>query len=1063
MNKDTHSPVEPQKVGSDKYWLSLDQWRKDPEFQKLAEKEFMSNPLADSGEEGWARREFLKLMGASMALTSFGCIRRPAQKIVPYAKRPPEIVPGLANYYASSYVDGTQGIGIVVTTREGRPIKIEGNPLHPSNQGGMSARAHAHILSLYDPERLTEPKENLPNKAKTNGELISADLSKIDEDMTDKLSNGKGALLTSSLLGPATRDIVEKFVKEFGVKHYIYDTEDAGLILEAQKRSYGRAAAVPRLELDKAKYILTVDSDILGTHRASIANQKGFSKGRKPGPDMNKLVSFESLMSLTGTKADERFRIKPSQQAEVVMGLIFEIVVGMGESSFASNSKAKQILHRFQDIPTQVGIDKEAFKRVAGELWEHRGKSIVVAGGLTSQAGRALELQCAVNWLNSLLGNDGVTIDYDRSAYSHHKGSIEDVKSLVKALNNNEIDTLIIHGVNPMYSLPKNAGLREALADPTKEELKDSANKKLVKTVYYTGDRYDETARAANYVVPDDHPLEKWGDLESQDGVYSVQQPTIQKLYDTRSFEQGLMDWFKAFEGVPRRVRESETWHDYVTLYWKEEIYGKNRGRGIAALSFDDFWTRVLQEGVFVPRAAASESASRRFDVDSLKDFKPGSDEEPYGGYEIALYETVGLKDGTLANVSWLQEFPDPVTKICWDNYVCMSPADAERLGAKEGSMINLRSREDVRISAPIHIQPGQADRVLGLAVGYGRLGAGEVADNVGVNGYTIASVGDDPFMVSSGISVKAEVIKGETYPLANVQGHHSMEGRQIVVEQTVAQYMKDPQSNIHKHKIFSLYPGHEYKENKWGMVIDQTACTGCSSCIVACQSENNIPTVGKRYVLQGREMHWIRVDRYYVGDPESPDVVNQPLVCQHCENAPCEAVCPVQATVHSDQEGTNDMIYNRCVGTRYCANNCPYKVRRFNWFNYVKTVKKPQNYAMNPEVTVRARGVMEKCTFCTHKIKTAKLQANVEKRELKDGDVKTACQLSCPTGAIIFGDLNDPNSEVSKHFYAQNSNTYGLLEEWGTYPSVKYKTVVRNKKRIERWLSSRSWRWPWR
>ena len=349
------------------------------------------------------------------------------------------------------------------------------------------------------------------------------------------------------------------------------------------------------------------------------------------------------------------------------------------------------------------------------------------------------------------------------------------------------------------------------------------------------------------------------------------------------------------------------------------------------------------------------------------------------------------------------------------------------------------------KLYVPVHIQPGQADGVIGLAVGYGRKGAGDIADKVGVNAYKLAQVGQG-YMVTAGIKCAPKVYKGASTPLANVQGHHSMEGRQIVVEQTVAQYMKDPQSNIHKHKIFSLYPGHEYKENKWGMVIDQTSCTGCGSCIIACQSENNIPVVGKKYVLQGREMHWIRVDRYYVGEPDNPDVVNQPLVCQHCENAPCEAVCPVQATVHSDQEGTNDMIYNRCVGTRYCANNCPYKVRRFNWFNYTKNVKKPQNYALNPEVTVRSRGVMEKCTFCTHKIKTAKLQANVEKRELKDGDVKTACQLSCPAGAIVFGDLNDPNSQVSQLFNDKNSNTYGLLEEWGTYPSVKYTTKVRNR-----------------
>ncbi|MEO0337398.1 MAG: TAT-variant-translocated molybdopterin oxidoreductase, partial [Pseudomonadota bacterium] len=352
MNNET--PTQPTKAGSDKYWLSLDQWRNDPEFKKLAEREFMSNPLADSGEEGWARREFLKLMGASLALTSFGCIRRPAQKIVPYAKRPPEVVPGLANYYASSFIDGTEGIGVIVTTREGRPIMIEGNPLHSANSGGMSARSHAYLMSLYDPDRLTEPKENLPNKTRTNSEMVSADLEKIDEDMTDKLSNGKGALLTSSLMSPATRDLVNTFVKEFGLKHYIYDTEESGLILEAQKLSYGKAKAVPRYALDKAKYIVTIDSDILGTYGSSIAHQRDFAKGRKPGKDMNKLVAYESLMSLTGSNADERFQIRPTDQLDIVMGLIYQIVIKQGNSSFASNSEAKKLLEPYKDTALEL-------------------------------------------------------------------------------------------------------------------------------------------------------------------------------------------------------------------------------------------------------------------------------------------------------------------------------------------------------------------------------------------------------------------------------------------------------------------------------------------------------------------------------------------------------------------------------------------------------------------------------------------------------------------------------------------------------------------------------------
>ncbi len=1014
--------------GSSKYWLSLEQWRNDPEFKKMAENEFLSSPLGEDKEGGWARREFLTLMGASMALTTAGCLRRPAQKIVPYAKRPSEIIPGLPNYFASSFSDGVEGFGIVVATREGRPIKIEGNTDHPMNQGGLSARAHSHVLSLYDPDRLTGPRENLLNSEKTNKDTVSISFDNLDKAVVAQLKNSKVALLTAGTTSPSTKALIEDFQKAFSAKHYAWNSASVGTLLDASEKSFGRKGAVPKLALEKAKYVVSVDSDILGTWLSTTQQQADYAKGRNPGEEMSKLVAFESLLSLTGANADQRFRIKPSQQLDVVMGLIHNIVVKNGKSGYASSGTAKELLAPFSAVAASLGLDEMKFHQVAQELWANRGKSVVVAGGLTSQTAQAEKLQSAVNWLNDVLGNDGVTVDYSSGMLS--QDSLSDLQKLIADLESGEIKTLIIHGFNPLYSLPESLGLRKSLKDPENTKKEDK------KMVIYTGDRNDETGTVANFIAPDDHALEKWGDAEFADGVYSIQQPTVRSLYDTRSFEDSLLKWMKdAGRGGPA-VSSADSWYDYLKNNWKNSIQARNR-IGIGAQGFEAFWLELLQAGVF-DTSNGKNSSARSFRLSALEGATSAAKTD---GYELALYETVGLRDGSLANVSWLQEFPDPVTKICWDNYLCVSPADAEKEHIKEGTVVELMVG-DQKVSVPAHIQPGQAEGVLGLAVGYGRKGAGKVADGVGVAAWNLASV-NNGVLVASGLPATIKVSQ-KRIPLANVQGHHSMEGRQIVVEQTVAQFMENPQANMHKHKIFSMYPGHKYPGHKWGMVIDQTKCTGCSACLVACQSENNIPVVGKKYVLQGREMHWIRTDRYFVGDPENPDTVYQPLVCQHCDNAPCEAVCPVAATVHSE-EGTNDMIYNRCVGTRYCSNNCPYKVRRFNWFNYTKKVRKPENYAMNPEVTVRARGVMEKCTFCNHRIKAAKNQARVKDVVLKDGDVKTACQESCPTKAILFGDLNDAESAVAKEFHNNHNNTYSLLEEWGTYPAVKYKTKVRN------------------
>ena len=724
---------------------------------------------------------------------------------------------------------------------------------------------------------------------------------------------------------------------------------------------------------------------------------------------MSRLVVLESLMTLTGSNADERYRLRPSDQLSVAMALAFYL----SQKGYISlppslKTKVKSYESRWKSLP----VSEQKWEEWAHQLGKNKGKSLLLFGDLRGKNKDSKSIHKMFNFLNSALKNDGKTISYRRSVSS--SGSYQEIDRLISNLNKGRVKRVIFHKVNPLYSYPQKQKLLSAL--------------QKADFVIYTGDRLDETGHQADYIIPDSHDLEKWGDWEFKKQVFSVQQPTLRPLYKTRAFEDSLIQWIKMSDVKILRVENAKNFYEYVRNYWQSQ-------KGNA------FWNRFLEKGVFESQKD-SVLFSRSVSSSALNQI-PSYQSSPVPSYEFVLYETSGLKDGTLANVSWLQEFPDPVTKICWDNYLCVSPSDATKEKLKEGEIVKIES-QGKRLKIPIHIQPGQSEGVLGLALGYGRSHAGKVGNDIGKNAYPFISSAYE----TSGSEIRFEKT-GEFIPLANVQGHHSMEGRDIILETTLGEYLKDPSSGIpHSHKILSLWPEHKYKSHKWGMVIDLNSCNGCGTCMVACQSENNIPTVGKKYVLQGREMHWIRIDRYYKGSPENPEALHQPIVCMHCDNAPCETVCPVMATVHSD-EGTNDMIYNRCVGTRYCSNNCPYKVRRFNWFNYAKKQVEPLNGALNPDVTVRSRGVMEKCTFCIQRVNASKAKAKKEDRKLKDGELQTACQQSCPAQAITFGDLNDPSSQVSKNFKSKNS--YSLLDPLlNTKPSVKYRTKIRNQKRKE-------------
>lgn len=989
-------------MNKNEYWKSLDEKYQTPEFLKAIENEFLTSPLqSEDGTDGLARRQFMKLMGASIALTAVSCVRRPVQKIIPYNKRPGEIIIDNPNFYASSWYDGMEGLNIKVKTREGRPIFVSGLEDSPLNGKGLNARASAHILNLYDPDRLKKPMINTVNpKSRKNSLSVAGTWEQVDARVVAKLKEGGVAILTASNPSPVSSELVHKFAVAFSGKRYTWDALPTDTVRKGQDLCYG-SDALPTYSFDKAEYIVSIDGDFLGTYLSPVKFSRDFNKAKNPDGNTVKLVSFHSVPSLTTLNADDNYPIRASQQLGLACALLAEVLRAKG-SSIPAPVKAAALADE------QLGLATGTLRMIAKSLRDNSGKSIVVAGGMVTESTSGLSLQIAVNALNSELNNEGQTVHVGARWKT---GSAGDVLDLLKDIDSGKIQTLILHDVNPIYAFPASV------------KFEDVAQK--LKGLITTSNYMDETAKLCDVVACSGHSMENWNEYEFATGLKTIQQPTIRPLNETRSFEDSLIAWAKAAD---KAITASETYHDHL----KAEV--------VKSLGSEKSWFEYLQTGF---RGAVAVAGARSFSAAAYSFIKPVNATETKDSMELVLYPTVQLGDGTLANVSWLQELPDPVTKVVWDNYLTVSPKYAQEKQLKMGSMVEVLVNGQ-KLKAPVYIQPGQSDGVVGLAVGYGRTAAGELANGVGVNAFVLSQVSGNGQIVYSNIPAQVTKVAG-SYELAITQGHNSMEGRQIVVESSLKDY-KAGKDAVHRHKIFSLWGEHKYDGHKWGMAIDLNSCTGCSACMVACQSENNIPVVGKKYVLQGREMHWIRIDRYYKGDESAPDAVFQPVMCQHCENAPCETVCPVLATVHSD-EGLNDMVYNRCVGTRYCSNNCPYKVRRFNWFYYDGHHRKePMHMALNPDVTVRTRGVMEKCTFCVQRIKDGKNAAKDENRPLKDGEIKTACEEVCPTGAIAFGDLNDKASAVSKAFEAHRQ--YTLLEEVNAAPRVRYMTKIRNTDR---------------
>nr|MBI1228929.1 4Fe-4S dicluster domain-containing protein [Cytophagales bacterium] len=1018
------------------YWKGLEQLTNDPEFVKHADKEFAENlPLHKSNEDGSAsRRDFLKMMGFSLAAASLAACEAPVRKAIPYVTKPVDVDPSIPNYYASTYVSGGDYASVVVKTREGRPIKIEGNTLSPITQGGTSAIVESSVLSLYDKHRVPGPK--------VNGEQVTWDV--LDSDLSSKLrSAGSIKIVTNTILSPSTEKAIAAFAEAMGdVEVITYDPISSYGITKASETYYG-VNVLPSYYFDKASVIVSFGADFLGTWISPIEFAKQYSKGRKiskENPNMSRHYQFESNLSLSGANADYRTPIKASQSGLAVLALYNLLAKKAGAGTV--NAAAIEIPH---------------LEKAANELWANQGASLVVSGSNDPN------VQVVIHAINDLLKNSGNTLSLARSAH-FRKGDDSRMNNFVADMAAGRVGAVIFHKCNPVYDFAKGAELAESMSK--------------VKVAVSTSESMNETSALVQYQAPDHHYLESWNDFNPKVGEYSLSQPTISPLFNTRQAEESMLKW----AGI------ATSYYDFVRENWRTSFFTAEEEGG----DFQQFWDECLHNGVYHVTVEELGEPSALGDISSAASAIGSTYKTDNAGTELVVYAKVGIGSGTHANNPWLQEMPDPISKATWDNYLTVSQQWATDNGIKmfEGAtnIVNLTANGKT-VAVPVLIQPGQAYGTVGLALGYGRTVAGRVADGVGVNAYAFldSSKGFINYDITEGVTVE---LTGETYRIAQTQTHQTYMQRDFVLQEaTLEEYKENPSAGRYNPKIYkegefvkpaklSLWAGHKYSQHHWGLAIDLNSCTGCSACTVACRAENNVAIVGREEVLNRREMDWIRIDRYY-SSPEgatsykeleqsadNPEVVFQPMTCQHCNNAPCETVCPVVATTHSS-EGLNQMTYNRCIGTRYCANNCPYKVRRFNWFKYhdnkaFAEVNVAQNddlgkMVLNPDVTVRARGVMEKCSLCVQRIQAGKLTAKKEKRKLQDGDVNVACAVACPSEALVFGDLNDPNSRVSQILkIEENTSTpfkevneeraFHVLEEINVSPNIWYFTKIRNK-----------------
>ncbi len=1013
-----------------KYWSTLEEYYRDPEVEKLRKEEFFDKPeksfKQDFGPQGFSRRDFMKLGGAAAIFSMIACGNRPVEKLVPYVSQPEEITLGVPNYYASTCTACPAACGLVVKTREGRPIKMEGNPEHPVNKGRLCARGQTSLLDLYDPGRLRNPIKIASNGSKTNVNFPDA-----DKEIVDRLKNAGGqvVLLTGAYHGPAKENLVSKFLSQFeDGRHYKYEPLFDDRYARSRQVAFG-SNRLPQYHLDKADVVVLLGSDLFAHGRDRVRHMRDFAEKRKIKDNhMSKVYAFEPAISEMGSNADLRYPVKMADLPMIAGALLLQLVYMDKRAPGMSERISADMVQKFDpyQIEEKFGIPMGTVKKVADDLWNNRGNSIIISESFANQGKNSQELHQIVHVLNSILGNEGSTIETESIPDSHILSGYDDLKRLVDDMNAGRVSAVMIAGTNPVYSLPDDFGFAEAL--------------KKVPLRISLDDRINETAELCEYVLPGLHGAESWGDSEPYTGLYAIQQPTITPLWDNRQLEDSLIAFgfglgnqdFASGE-VPLKF------YEYLKDYWQNNIY---RNSGLAG-DFQSFWVKALQHGFFESRKYKTEGFEapelRLTPEDVLSKVKAESN-----GSELVLTASSLHIDGRSMNNAWLLETPDPVSRITWDNHLSIAPSRAHEMGLKEGDVVTVEVNGK-SLDVPVHLAPGTHKDSAVIMVGWGRTAVGDVGNNIGVNAFKLAARSNsDIYFTMAGPKYTKT---GKHIPLASVQGHNYIEHRPILYETTLSEYKKDPSAGHHEGhgKGGTLWKkDHRYPGHKWGMVIDLNSCIGCNACVTACQVENNIPVVGKNEVLNGREMHWIRIDRYYSGDDDNPETVHQPMLCHHCDDAPCETVCPVLATVHND-EGLNLQVYNRCVGTRYCSNNCPYKVRRFNYYDYYKSSyeEKPLHMLLNPDVTVRSKGVMEKCTFCIQRIRDARHRAKSKGQPIGPDEVKTACQQTCPAGAISFGDLNQKNSKVSKE--SHEPRAFKVLEELNIDPNVSYLTLVRN------------------
>ena len=969
-----------------KYWRSLNELQGNLSVEP--EEEFSTTGISEDEIKGKAktnRRDFLKLLGFGVGYATIAAsCETPVNKAIPYLIKPDDVTVGVANYYASTFFDGYDYCSILVKTREGRPIKIEGNDLSPISQRGTTAKVQASVLNLYDDARLKAP---LKGGTETDWKSVDKEIKTILESL--KTDGKEVILMTSTIISPSTKKLIGEFAAAYpNVKWVQADTLPMSAMRKANETNFG-TAVIPSYHFENADVMVGFNADFLGTWLMPTTFSKQFAKNRKlkdKQKKMSRLYQFETNLSLTGSNADYRYQIKPSEEAAVLLNLY--------------NTLAGKTVYNAPSVKTDV-------KKVAKDLLNSKGKSLVVSGT------NDLQIQLIVNAINNLLDNYGKTIDLN-TPVNLKQGVESEMKQAMESIKAGNVGGILFYNVNPLYDCVH------------KDKLAKAIDKLPLKISFAT--TLDETAALCDFVCPDSNYLESWDDAEPVQGSYSITQPTINTIFNTRQFQDSLLTW----------IGNDTKYSDYLEENWKNTLFANQQ----AFSSFDKFWFKCKQDGVYSIASGSSDQPA--FKAVELKAAKLAS------GLELALYEKISMGTGKYSNNPWLQEMPDPISTATWDNYVTVSPAYAKSKGLKQEDVVTINNS----IKLPILIQPGQTEGTIGIALGYGRTHAGKVGNGVGKDVFTLMNTKEGTKNLLGTIVTLEKT--SETYPLALTQTHHVMEGRPIVRETVLGEFIKNPASGNEKHEEFiesenfTLYPEPKFEAFRWGLSIDLNSCTGCSNCLISCQAENNVAVVGKEQVKNGRIMHWLRMDRYYSEIADDPEVMYMPVMCQQCDNAPCENVCPVAATTHSD-EGLNQMAYNRCIGTRYCMNNCPYKVRRFNWFEFVNNNSFDYNMnselgklVLNPDVSVRQRGVVEKCTFCVQRIQEKKLEAKVENRELRDGEIMTACQQSCPTDAIQFGNLLDKESEVSKS--NDTERMYHLLESLHTLPTTSYLTKVRNK-----------------